>query len=146
MADPRSWSPKPRKSLDAAAVFSGLKEVAPNIAFKVRWDQDPNFRWDGDGPDPADEGYIAYDVTFSAKAIEDGELISGEAYLGGSYSKPGEHDPDVHGYLPQKLDEALEDLGNMDIRSETHRQQILAARKFLKDVMHARYERERRGF
>ena len=65
------------------AIFRKLKEIAPDIAFAVEWEEDPGFVWDGDGPDPRDEGYIPHDVRVSAKTIIHGEEYEGVEYLGG---------------------------------------------------------------
>lgn len=87
-----------------------LRKIAPNIVFSVLWTPDDDFEWNGDGPDPAENGLYAYDVDFSAKTIVDGNFVTGRSSLGGCYSKPGEFDPDVHGYLVQNLLEASEEL------------------------------------
>jgi hypothetical protein len=87
-----------------------LKEIAPNVAFSISREYDPDFQWDGDGPDPQDEGYEPQNVTVTANAIVNGELIEGNAYLGGSYDLPDAPCPNVHGYLPQMIEEALTDL------------------------------------
>lgn len=84
-----------------------LAKVAPNIHFGVKWTEDPSYRWDGDGPDPAEKGILPHDVDVSASIIMNGELLTGESHLGGCYDKPGELCPDVHGYM---LSEALEEL------------------------------------
>ena len=92
------WSPKD--------IFFRLKRLAPSIAFEVSHERDENFVWDGDGPDPADEGYVAYNFDVTASAIVKGEIAKGESALGGSYNLPAEIDSDIHGYLPQMLREA----------------------------------------
>lgn len=91
-------------------ILEGLRKIAPSVAISVSWELDSYFSWYGDGPDPREEGYSLYNVTVTAKAIVDGEEEEGHAYLGGSYSKPNEHDPNIHGYFPQMVDEALSDL------------------------------------
>src|SRR5262245_24213466 len=97
-------------STSASAILANLKKLCPNISFKTTWTPDPSFRWDGDGPDPVEEGYQAYDVDVYATVIVRGDTTEGRQSLGGSYSQPGHHDPDIHGYLPQMLEEALNDL------------------------------------
>lgn len=47
------------KNTSPEAIFTELKKIAPSIAFSVRREEDSNYRWDGDGPDPAEEGYVA---------------------------------------------------------------------------------------
>ena len=128
------------------AIFAKLKKVAPNIAFSVERTSDPNFVWDGDGPDPAEEGYVAYDVDVYARAIVDGEVVEGQDSLGGVYDLPDELDPDVNGYLPQMLEEAtVELMGRLRVQVNDQLQaQGAAALKYLKDVLHARSEEQRK--
>lgn len=138
MPEPEEWAPE-RFSRE----LRGLKSVAPSIAFSVSWEIDPYFRWDGDGPDPREEGYEPHNVDVYARAVVGGEVIEGRASLGGVYEKPGEFDPDIHGYLPQMLKETVDEI------SKEFRGRLLseakAAKKYLKDAMRARYEAQRRG-
>jgi hypothetical protein len=120
----------------AAVILANLKKIAPDISFKTTWTPDPNFRWDGDGPDPAEEGYQAYDVDVFARAIVNGEIVEGRNSLGGSYSTPGEHDPDIHGYLPQMLEEATAELQSQ-VRGDLAKQ-AKAARQYLTQAMRIR--------
>jgi len=80
------------------------------IAFTLCRTEDPSFRWDGDGPDPSKDGFLAYDVTVKARTIVEGEIMEACEYLGGSYYKHDEPLGDVHGYLPQMLEEAASKL------------------------------------
>ena len=100
-----------------AQIIAMLKKTRPNVAIKVEWDFDPYFpyfNWKGDGPDPAEDPdcpEVPHDVTVRAITIQDGVLVEGSASLGGSYSrKGGPHCPDIHGYGPQMIDRALENL------------------------------------
>ncbi len=87
-----------------------LKADRPDIAITLSRSMDDNFRWDGDGPDPNEEGYYAYDVDVTAIAIRNGVVLEGRASLGGSYFQPDEPIGEVHGYLPQMVEEAVEEL------------------------------------
>lgn len=88
-----------------------LAAVAPDIAFDVIWEVDPDFTWNGDGPDPVeDKGLFPHDVEVRAMAIIGGELKTGSDYLGGSYEEWDSVDQEVHGYLNQMLEEALDEL------------------------------------
>lgn len=91
-------------------IISGLAKIAPHVAIDVSWKEDPYFRWDGEGPDPAEEGYVAYDVDVTAKAIIDGREVTGQDSLGGVYEKPGNQDQDIHGYFTGMVDRALSEL------------------------------------
>lgn len=116
-----------------------LKKVAPSIAVKTTWTPDNYFSWDGDGPDPTEEGYQAYDVDVWAKAIVDGEIVEGQGSIGGSYSKPGEHDPDVHGYFLDLLQKALADLYEQTQSGELDRQ-INEAKDLIERAARIRYD------
>src|SRR5262245_45607761 len=137
------------------AILKKLEKIAPDIDFVVNWEEDAHFVWDGDGPDPRDEGYIPHDVDVIARVVLGGEEKKGTQSLGGVYDKPGEEAPDIHGYLPQMLDEAITDLVENGIvagpREWTPRQdvreivrQAKAAGEYLDEVMHVRYEAQMR--
>ena len=98
--------PNPDK-VEADKLLAELRELAPSIVFSVSREIDNSYRWDGDGQDPAKDGFDAYDVTVTASAIVKGELIEGNDYLGGSYFLSDEPTGMIHGYLPQMLAEAL---------------------------------------
>lgn len=87
-----------------------LARLAPQISVMVTYEEDPGYEWDGDGPDPRSEGYEPYDVIVSAETISAGTSVHGASHLGGVYERPGQWDPTVGGYLPQMVDEALDDL------------------------------------
>ena len=95
------------------AIIAKLTSERPDVAVSVTWESDKHFCWDGDGPDPADDGLVAHDVTVTARTIRAGKMIEGIACLGGCYSEfLGPHCPMIHGYFPQKLEEALQELDN----------------------------------
>jgi hypothetical protein len=87
-----------------------LRVSRPDVAITIERELDPYFSWDGDGPDPRDEGYSPYTVTVMAIAIRNGELLTGDDSLGGCYYRPNEPIDDVHGYLPQMVEEAVDEL------------------------------------
>ncbi len=123
-------------------IFLRLAEIAPSIAFSQFREEDDSIPWDGDSPDPAEEGYRAYTVTVRAVAIEDGQQKEGNAYLGSCYFKDEEPIDDNGGYLPQMIEEAAADLlddindnpGNAAIVA-----QIEAAIGFINEEMSNRY-------
>lgn len=128
------------------SLFEELGKVAPGIAFEVKHTKDPSFQWDGDGPDPADKGFLAYDVDFYARMIVQGSLIEGASSLGGTYEKPGEFDPDVGGYLVVNLEEALEDLADSLAKFHAKSKDVEKALMYLKDESQRRYDEQRREF
>ena len=92
-------------------LLDSLREKRPDIAVTVEWEIDHSFKWDGDGPDPEEEGLFPHDVVVTATAIRNGKIVEGYAYLVGCYSPfGGPHCPDIHGYFPQMLEEALSEL------------------------------------
>jgi hypothetical protein len=128
-----------------SGLIKKLAKVAPSIHFSVVWEPDHSFVWDGDGPDPSERGYQAYDVAVYARAIVGGAHLEGVNYLGGSYSKPGKHDPNVHGYLNQMLDEALDELSkNMHVGYALSNE-IKKAQALLKREREKAYARQMKG-
>jgi len=92
-------------------IIAQLARLAPHVHIATEWQEDHYFAWDGDGPDPTTYGYYPHDVTVTAMKIDRGKLLEAESCLGGSYSEPGgPHCPDCHGYFPQMVEEALEEL------------------------------------
>lgn len=90
--------------------IEALRTSRPDMAITVSREYDPNFAWDGDGPDPIEDGYLPYDGTVRATTIRKGNLIVGEDVLGGSYYAENEPAGEIHGYLPQMIDEALKEM------------------------------------
>ncbi len=90
--------------------IAALAIARPDIAIVVTRTRDENFQWDGDGPDPAEDGFDAYDVDVKAFSIRNGQLLEGSASLGGSYFREDEPTAEIHGYLPQMVEEAVEEL------------------------------------
>lgn len=101
-------------------MISELKASRPNVSITVTAEYDDDHVWDGDGNDPAEDGFICACVTVSASLIHEGEIHAGESHLGGSYAKDladfNIHSDDegsdynIHGYFPQMMDEALAEL------------------------------------
>lgn len=119
-----------------------LKTIAPGIAITVSRTRDDSYTWDGDGEDPVERGIYPFDVDVTAKAIINGEIVEGSASLGGSYFEPEEPIGDVHGYLPQMLEEAIEDLAT-DLEKAGKVDTLISAQNavnFLKRLMRERYE------
>ncbi len=146
-------------------ILSGVRRIAPDVAINTHWEIDPYFIWDGDGPDPADRGYEPHNVQVSATVItEEGETVQGTDTLGGTYERDGVEDPNIHGYFPQMLQTALEELhvelagkpvtrgrkewdpreADVDTERKGLAEEIRAAVMFVKRSMEAIYAREQR--
>ena len=132
----------------AGGLYAELARLAPSVAFEAARTLDPLYQWDGDGPDPADDGFEPYDVDVTATAVVAGRKVAGTSSLGGSYHRPGEPLDDAHGYLPQMLLEAAEELLGLveDLdpsQAAAVRVHLDAALAFIKREMSARYEAQR---
>jgi hypothetical protein len=123
-----------------------LKQIAPAIALSVSRTHDENFVWDGDGPDPVDDGYLPFDVDVKARSIVQGEILEGSQSLGGSYFAPDEPIGDCHGYLPQMLEEAIADLLKQPAIENQSAiwHQGRQAQDFLRRLMREQYEAQRK--
>lgn len=93
-------------------IYDELKEIAPHVAFSTCREIDTDHDWDGDGPDPTEDGYDNYFVTITACIIYNGEYLRGyDSIL--LYMKPEEEITDVNGYLHEMLRNAVQDLLNL---------------------------------
>jgi hypothetical protein len=92
---------------EGQALIEKLKDERPDVCITVSREVDDTFVWDGDGPDPEDDGYLPYDVDVVASTIRAGVLIETRSSLGGSYFEDDEETGEIHGYLPQMVREAL---------------------------------------
>ena len=131
---------------DARGVIERLGRMAPSINFKAIWTEDLSFCWDGDGPDPGLEGYVAHDVDVEARVIVGGRIISGSESLGGCYEKVGRRDPDVHGYFLQMASAALDDLATQLKGNTRLLKEVRKAWLFLKKASKASYDKQREEY
>lgn len=93
--------------------IAALKISRPDVAIMVLREQDHYTGWVGDGPHPSEAGYVCYEYQVRARTIRNGEIVSGEAYLGGSWWDPddtSETAEEIGGYLPQLVERALAEL------------------------------------
>lgn len=121
-------------------LIDAIRTFIQHVHIAVTWEHDPYYSWDGDGPDPRDEGYYPNNVTVAAQAIVNGELVEGKSHLGGTYERPGERDSDIGGYFPQMLQEALEELLKI-----TNHTSIQLAINVVKGKMQTRYDEQMKG-
>jgi hypothetical protein len=102
----------------AAELLARLAQLAPSISIETIWEHDMDCRditKDCDmpeGTDPAD--WQAWQSEVKASAVVNGRHVSGNAYLGGTWEKygddPAQSNPEISGYLPQMIQEALQNL------------------------------------
>ena len=98
-------------ALTPKGILSGVRRIAPNVSIKIRWQLDRYYIWDGDGPDPVEQGYVPHNVYVSAVVVTtEGKTVFGRGVLGGVYESEGMEDPNIHGYFPQLLEIALMEL------------------------------------
>lgn len=89
-------------------IIEQLKTTRPEVVVKVTWEEDHDYEWDGDGPDPIDDGYYPHIVVVVAYTIRNGEIFEGCDSLGGCYSKDhGVSEPDINGYLDGLVSDAV---------------------------------------
>ena len=94
-------------------ILSGIRRIAPNVSIGIRWEVDPYFVWDGDGPKKAERGFIPHNVYVSAVVVTmEGKTVFGRGALLARDEVPGQEDPNIGGYLPQMLATALDELHN----------------------------------
>jgi hypothetical protein len=130
--------------MKAQELLEALRTWAPFIVFKIERARDDSFRWDGDGPDPCDEGFTCYDVDVSATAISKGREYTGHGSLGGHYDKHP-FDDDLGGYLPQLLLEAAQELEDVLDEGECPAgfSDCRSAIRFLRIELKQRYDAQR---
>ena len=122
-------------------LFVQLRKAAPSIIFNSLYIPDDNYVWEGDGPDPREEGYETFNVDVGAKAIVNGVMIEGHDYLGGVYGKHGEFDPEIDGYLGQMVDSALDNLKRKILESGDLPAALAKQITFAKIESRERYDR-----
>ena len=149
---------------DPATTLATLATLVPSVAFRTDWEPDNDCRFDEHGmtapggcfhgEDPDD--WQCWQSDTSARAIVGGQVLTGHAYLGGTWERygddPAEVNPDVSGYLPQLLDEAAEAL-LLSMRDRVPDagfapvslvEEVNKARAYLSTVMRHRYDEQRR--
>jgi len=96
-----------------------LATVAPSISIQTIWteDESPDNSIFSKGcglygEDPDD--WACWESAIEATIIHNGEMVTGSAYMGGTWEKYGNNptktNPDISGYEPQMVEEALEEL------------------------------------
>lgn len=117
-----------------------LRDVAPDLAVTVHFEEDYGFQWDGDGPDPVEEGFTCYDVEVRASIIFQGEIVSRSEYMGGHYAKGGDLDTDLSGYFPQMAHDAVCEM--IELVGFNRSRELQLAEQVLSGEMTARYQEQ----
>jgi hypothetical protein len=115
-----------------------LTRRLPSIAICTVWEHDEDcrdIRKDCDGMDDENpDDWQAWQSEVRATMIQEGEEITGSAYLGGTWEKAGdipeESNPTISGYEDQMTVEALEELAKL-ATDEKDRTQIEEAIEFI---------------
>jgi len=122
-------------SFKPAELLASLAAVAPSISIETIWEHDDSLtdiRTDCEGmknEDPAD--WQAWQSEVRASCIVKGKEVSGSDYLGGTWEKavdhPAKSNPEISGYLPQMIHEALNELGKQIATGHPIQREINAA-------------------
>jgi len=129
-------------------LIAELNKIAPSIAIETIWSHD----LDADFKDLADcncgprKNWRAWQSEVKATAINGGLLITGNAYLGGTWERAGKHpsksNPEISGYLPQMIEEALIMLGSQCRKTDKVLPEIHAAIAAVKAEMKRSYDEQ----
>lgn len=103
-----------------AQLIAAINAVAPSIALETIWSYDETAgNLHDDCPAMKDENpddWRAWQSEVRASAIVGNKVQRGSAYLGATWERagadPAESNPDISGYFPQMLLEAIEELGS----------------------------------
>lgn len=99
----------------AKEFLATVRALCPSVCIEAIWSADANAKWDIEDDSLDRDDFTAWQSEVRASAIIAGQMLSGSAYLGGTWEKfgdnPNESNPEISGYLPQMLEEALRELG-----------------------------------
>ena len=94
-----------------------LATVAPSIQIGTIWEPDPDLydiRKDCDGFDEDPNDWQAWQSEVRASAVVEGDLVTGSAYLGGTWERagdsPNDSNPEISGYESGMTCDALKEL------------------------------------
>lgn len=95
-------------------LFATLNAIAPAICIETIWEHDEDARWDIEDNTLDPDDFTAWQSEVRASVILDGKLVSESAYMSGTWEKygddPRKSNPEISGYLPQMIQEALREL------------------------------------
>jgi len=118
-----------------------LSILMPSVAIETIWEPDPDAQWDVDSATLKRSDFRAWQSEVRATAVVNGELVSGSAYLGGTWEKlgthPAESNPEISGYELQKTDEAIRELSALAPNLK-----VGGALAFIKSELKHRYDEQ----
>lgn len=123
------------QTLKAPELLARLAAVAPSVAIETIWEHDADARWDM-APECGDpDEFTAWQSEARASGVIGGAVVSGSDYLGGTWEKYEEHpaksNPEISGYLPQMIAEAVKELGKQVPTCHPIQKEINAAMRVL---------------
>ncbi len=111
------------KDRSASELIALVASVAPMIAIQTIWERDEDARWDIEDDTLDADDFTAWQSEVRATVIVAGRMVHGSAYMGGTWEKfgdaPSKSNPDIGGYFPQMLVEALRELRTNQSDSKT---------------------------
>lgn len=99
-------------------MIEALKTERPDVVISITRSRDELTPWQG--PEPSEDGYTCYVWDVVARTIRHGEMIEGRASLSGSWYRDDDTSDtaqEIGGYLPQMIDQALEEL-NLELEMQ----------------------------
>lgn len=128
-----------------------LATIAPAIDIHTIWERDYDNKWE----DPMNRDWTqglekkdwkCWQSEIRAALVLDGEMVSGSAYMGGTWEKAGDKpavsNPEISGYEPQMTKEALEDLAKLLPAKHPAKKQITNAVQHVRIMMRKAYEEQ----
>lgn len=117
---------------------TALSKIAPHISIHTIWEHDPycqDITKECDMPPETDsDDRQGWQSEVRATCIQDGDEVTGSAYLGGTWEKAGDlpedSNPTISGYEPDMTKEALQELQER-VTDESLSRQIDAALDYL---------------
>jgi hypothetical protein len=143
---------KTKKSHDKHnALLTEIEKLAPSLVVVTYWELDEEYKWE-----PAltaqgleEEDFCAWEVEVRITGIAEGRFHTGSGWLSGCLLEwgvsPSTGDPEVGGYFPQLLREALEDLLQWHARLPLDtREQMAALLNYVNKYMHEEWEAQQK--
>jgi len=134
-----------------ARLLNKLVEYCPNIAVTVKWEHDPDAEsdWGAEWTKGLRRSaWQPWQSDVCVTIIAGGKLLEGHAYMNGTWEKakihPSKSNPDISGYLPQMVEEALDEIAEqgLSMLGTMAYAAILTAQEIVKAELQLRYDEE----